>query len=208
MAEIRKTDADADLEFLEYDDSSLKAVHVAGRGFLSNDLPLDIVLLNTGAIMSEAKASKDGLEWLFAINHLAHFVLIMNVMPALEKATRENGDVRITSTTLSGFAMHLDAVSLHIDDSELDVEGGGLCWKDMVPIYGRSKTCNVLFSSELSRKLREIEWGRCARSNAVHPGTVSTGLNASVTSSWYIWVAENLVYALFSYIGLLRLKRF
>ena len=28
--EIRKTDADADLEFLEYDASSLKAVHAAG----------------------------------------------------------------------------------------------------------------------------------------------------------------------------------
>ena len=116
MAKIRKTDADADLEFLEYDASSLKAVHAAGRGFLRHDLPLDIVLLNAGAIMSEAKASKDGLEWMFAINHLAHFALTMPVMPALEKAPRDNGDVRITSTTSAGFAMHPDAISLHIDD--------------------------------------------------------------------------------------------
>ena len=148
--------------------------------------------------MSEAKASKDGLEWMFAINHLAHFALIMTVMPALEKAARENGDVRITSTTSAGFAMHPDAVSLHIDDGELDVEGAGLWWKDTMPMYGRSKTYNILFSSELSRKLTETEWGRCVRSNAVHPGTVSTGLNASVRSSWYVWAAENLVYALFS----------
>ena len=198
MAEIRKTDADADLEFLEYDASSLKAVHAAGRGFLRHDLPLDIVLLNAGAIMSEAKASKDGLEWMFAINHLAHFALIMIVMPALEKAARDNGDVRVTSTTSAGFAMHPDAISLHIDDGELDVEGAGLWWKDTMPTYGRSKTCNILFSSELSQRLRVTEWGRCVRSNAVHPGTVSTGLNASVRSSWYFWAAENLVYALFS----------
>ena len=65
-------------------------------------------------------------------------------------------------------------------------------------MYGRSKTCNILFSSELSRRLRATEWGHCLRSNAVHAGTVATTLNASVRISWVNWAAEHLVYALFA----------
>ena len=128
---------------------------------------------------------------MFAINHLAHFILTMTVIPALEKAAREHGDVRITSTTSAGFAMHPDPTSLHISDDELSAESPSVWWKDTMPMYGRSKTCNILFTRELSRRLRATEWGKCVRSNAVHPGTVSTGLNSSVRAgSWYIYLGS------------------
>ena len=184
IAEIRRTDTDAGLEFLQYDASSLQAVHASGIEFLRHDLPVDIVLLYAGAFKSQPEHSEDGLEWVLKINHLAHFALIMTLMPALEKAAREHGDVRITSTTLAGFAMRPEPTSLHIDDDELNVKGPKIWWKDTMPMYGRSKTCNILFSSELSRRLRLTECGHCMRSNAAHPGTVATTLSASVRSSW------------------------
>ena len=94
------------------------------------------------------------------------------------------------------FAMHTDYASLHIADDDLKL-GVHVFWcQDTMPIYSRSKTCNRLFTSELSRRLRAFEWGSCIRSNAVHPGTVATGLNTSLRTSWYLSALEALVYAI------------
>ena len=201
MVEIRKTDPEADLEYFEYDASSLEKVHSAGRGFLERDLPLDIMLLNAGTIISTPQATKDGLEWVFAVNHLAHFVLVMTVLPALERAARQHDDVRIVTTTSAGFTLHPDPKSLHLEDAELDVTGDDFWWRDTMPMYGRSKTCNILFASELGRRLRALSWGKSVRSNAVHPGTVSTSLNDSLEKGWYVGALEAVVYAFVSVSG-------
>ncbi|KAI9676170.1 MAG: hypothetical protein M1817_000915 [Caeruleum heppii] len=196
IAEIHQQTPTADIEFLAYDASSLEKVHAAGKAFLERDLPLDILLLNAGTIVGEPQASADGLEWIFAVNHLAHFVLVMTVLPAVERAARQHGDVRIVSTTSAGFGLHPDPKSLHLDDAELDVAGKDLWWQGAMPMYGRSKTCNILFTSELSRRLRALPWGKEVRCNACHPGTISTGLNDSLRTSWYFWTLETVVYAL------------
>lgn len=196
MAEIRQKEPQADLEFLSYDASSLSAVHTAALTFLDRNLPLDMLLLNAGTILGEPKASQDGLEWMFAVNHLAHFVLAMTLLPAMEKAAKKrSGDVRIVSTTSAGFTMHPDPATLHIDDAELEVSNPKCWWKGTMPMYGRSKTCNILFAAELSRRLRKnTAWGKAVRSNAIHPGTVSsTTLNVSVRSSWFLYIAETIV---------------
>lgn len=196
-AEIQKEDPSADLQFVEYDASSLEKVHATGRSFLEQNLPLDILLLNAGTIVGEPKPSSDGLEWIFAVNHLAHFALTMTLYPALERAAKEHNDVRVVSTTSAGFNLHPDPQSLHIDDSELEVANKeGLWWKDAMPMYGRSKTCNILFISQLSRRLRSLQWGKAVRCNAIHPGTVPSALNDSLRHSWYFWTLETLVYAL------------
>ena len=195
MEEIRHENPDADLEFLAYDASSVEAAYSAGKSFLEMDLPLDILILNAGVIVGQPQASGDGLEWMFAVNHLAHFAFTMALMPALERAARSHGDVRITTTTSAGFGMHPDPKSLHISDEELKVDGSDLWWKDTMPMYGRSKTCNLLFSSELSRRLRSTDWGKSVRSNAIHPGTVATGFNDSLSSTWYLTFLERIVYA-------------
>ena len=198
MEEIIKSDPKADLEFLAYDASSLEAVHQSGKTFLRRNLQLDAVLLNAGAITNAPESSRDGLEWMFAINHLAHFVLLVTILPAIERAAKENGDVRISTTTSAGFRMHPDPASLRIGDAELRLDNSSFWWKETMPMYGRSKTCNILFASELSRRLRNLDWGQGVKSNAVHPGTVSTGFNRSVRSSWYVWTLEMLVYAIAS----------
>ena len=195
-AEIWEEDPSADLQFLEYDASSLEKVHATGRSFLEHGFPLDILVLNAGTIVGEPKPSRDGLEWIFAVNHLAHFALTMTLYPALERAAKKHNDVRIVSTTSAGFNLHPDPQSLHISDADLEVANKDLWWKDAMPMYGRSKTCNILFMSELSRRLRSLPWGKSAHCNAIHPGSVATGLNDSLKNSWYFYTLETLVYAL------------
>ena len=158
IKEIQQDVPDADLNFLTYDASSAAAAHSAGISLQNQGLPLDILILNAGAITEHPQASNDGLEWMFAVNHLAHFALAMALLSALEKAAQEHGDVRIATTTSAGFAMHPDPNSLHISDEELVVDSSSLWWKDTMPMYGRSKTCNILFATELSRRLRATDW--------------------------------------------------
>lgn len=144
--------------------------------------------------MDEPTKSKEGLEWLFAVNHLAHFALTIGLMPALKRASASaSGDVRIVLTTSAGFRMHPDPDSLHIGDEEIFIEDNRGWWRGAMPMYGRSKSCNILFAAELSRQLRQATWGKNIRVNSVHPGTVSTGLNRTVDQKLYIYLLDTLV---------------
>ena len=199
---------DADLEIVEYDASSLAKVHEAGKKFVERGVALDMLLLNAGCITATpVPTAADGLESMFATNHLAHYFLTLTLLPALRRAAEKasDADVRVVVTTSAGFALHPDRGDLHLGDGELRVGGGvgggdeegATWWKGAMPMYGRSKTCNILFASELSRRLRRLtEWGQKVRVNAVHPGTVATGLNTGLREGWYFYLLEKAVYAL------------
>ncbi len=165
---------DAELQFFEYDAAVLGSVYRNAMAFVEAHEKLDILVLNAGTIGDEAKGSQDGVEWLFAVNHLAHFALTMGLMPAVRKACMEgDGDVRVVMTTSAGFSMHPDKGDLHIEDHEVlmaDDGQGNNWWKGAMPMYGQSKTCIVLFAKELSRRLRKMDWGKGVRVNSCHPG--------------------------------------
>ena len=166
---------DAQLEFFEYDANDLRTVYASAKRFVETGEKVNILVLNAGTIGDEAKGSKDGVEWLFAVNHLAPFALTMGLMPGIRKACEEgDGDVRVVMTTSAGFSMHPDKGDLHIEDQEILMSEDGkdttVWWKGAMPMYGRSKTCTVLFARELSRRLRKTSWGRSTRVNSCHPG--------------------------------------
>ena len=193
-----------DVQSLIYDASSLQSVHNTAQEFLKLNLPLDILVRNAGAIVDFSKPTDDGIEWIFAVNHLAHFALFaptVVMMPALKCAAENlNADVRIVSTTSAGFVMHPDPSSLHISDRELKNRSDDLWWRGAMPMYGRSKNCNILFTKDLGRRLHKnsspdlAPEGSNFQVNSAHPGTVGTGLNASVRSGWYLWALESMVY--------------
>lgn len=67
--------------------------------------------------------------------------------------------------------------------------------RDDAYVWG-SKTCDIPFARELSRRVREEgAWGRNVRVDAVHPGNVATELNTGLRDGWTKrW--ELLIYAL------------
>lgn len=181
MKWIKADCENAELEFMEFEADSLQGVYDSARRFVENqkqkDMGLDILMLNAGTIIDTPKGSGDGVEFMYAVNHLAHFALTMGVMPAIRGAAEREGgegDVRIVVTTSAGFGMHTDNESLHVEDEEINTGSGNgqIWWNGAMPMYGRSKTCNILFAKELSRRLRATEWGRRVRVNACHPGEI------------------------------------
>jgi NAD(P)-dependent dehydrogenase (short-subunit alcohol dehydrogenase family) len=134
------------------------------------DGPLDILVNNAGVMaLQELTLSDRGYELQFATNHLGHFALAMGVHAALAAA----GSARIVSVSSSG---HLRSPvvfdDLHYAFRDYDPFGA----------YGQSKTANVLFAVEATR--RWAEDGITA--NAVMPGGIATELQRHVGGAAYI----------------------
>jgi NAD(P)-dependent dehydrogenase (short-subunit alcohol dehydrogenase family) len=118
--------------------------------------PIDVLINNAGALFAARRLTEDGLESTFALNHLAYFVLTANLRDRLLAARA----ARVINTAS---ASHHGA-TLDFDDLQSAKRFGGL------KAYGRSKLCNILFTRELARRLRN----RGVTVNCLHPGFVAT----------------------------------
>jgi NAD(P)-dependent dehydrogenase (short-subunit alcohol dehydrogenase family) len=134
------------------------------------DGPLDILVNNAGVMaIQELTLTDRGHEMQFATNHLGHFALALALHDALAAA----GTARIVSVSSSG---HLRSPvifdDLHYSFREYDPFGA----------YGQSKTANVLFAVEATR--RWAEDGITA--NALMPGGIATELQRHVGGAEYM----------------------
>ena len=96
--------ASSNITFILCDQTSLNSVSQTAKLVLEKSgNQLDILICNAGVMAVPPGVSKDGYEIQFAINHLAHALLIKLCLPALLKAAEEKGDARIVSVTSLGF---------------------------------------------------------------------------------------------------------
>ncbi|MBQ0884083.1 SDR family NAD(P)-dependent oxidoreductase [Streptomyces sp. RM72] len=118
--------------------------------------PVDVLVNNAGAMTAARQETRDGFESQLGVNHLGHFALT-NLL--LDRIT---GRV----VTISSSAHR----SAHIDFEDLQWER-----RPYRPFgaYGQSKLANLLFTSELQRRLAEA--GSPVIATAAHPGWASTG---------------------------------
>jgi NAD(P)-dependent dehydrogenase (short-subunit alcohol dehydrogenase family) len=124
---------------------------------------LDGLILNAGmnAIRGDVQLV-NGIEKMFVVNFLGHFVLVNHLAPTMIGA----GHGRIVHVgSQSGY---LRAPPEGIDFDNLRGEGD----YDAIQAYGRSKLANALFSTELAKRLA----GTGVTSNALHPGLVNTNI--------------------------------
>ncbi len=120
---------------------------------------LDVLVNNAGAMYAGRQLSTDGIELTWAVNHLAPFLLTTLLLDRL----KESAPARIV-TTASG--AHRRA---HIPFSDLNAERSYRSFGR----YGETKLANILFTSELARRLE----GTRVTANCFHPGLVATGFN-------------------------------
>ena len=101
---------------------------------------IDVLINNAGAMFSSRRLTEDGLEYTFALNHMAYFV----VTEGLSERLLASAPARIVNTAS---AAHQGA-RLDFDDLQLAKSFGPM------NAYGRSKLCNILFTRELARRLQ------------------------------------------------------
>lgn len=160
MARIRQLYPRANLQFMALDLGSQASIKAMTAQFFEQYDSLDILINNAGVMWLPESRTVDGFESQLGINHLGHFALTGQLLPALLTVP----GARIV--TVSSIA-HRDG-RIHFDDLWLE-KGYG-----KQKAYAQSKLANLLFARELQRRLSEA--GHSTLSLAVHPGVASTHL--------------------------------
>lgn len=126
--------------------------------------PLHLLVNNAGVMAQPEEHTAEGWEMQFAVNHLGHFALALGLHDALAAA----GTSRIVAVSSSAhFRSPVIFDDLHF------------AYRPYEPwaAYGQSKTANVLFAVEASRR-----WASDGiTANALMPGAIRTNLQRHVS---------------------------
>jgi len=117
---------------------------------------LHVLINNAGAWNSDRMVTADGFETTWAVNHLAYFLLTMELLDLL----KASAPARIVNLSSDWHKLG----RINFDDLQFEHGYGGS------KAYGQSKLANVLFTYELARKLE----GTGITVNCLHPGGVNT----------------------------------
>ncbi len=165
------------LELAEFESAVACAAAVRDMG-----VSLDMLICNAGINTFGELELVNGVEKIFVVNFLGHFVLVNRLLPMMLAA----GSGRIVHVgSRSGYRQ---APAVGIDFDNLRGEGAFDSWE----AYGRSKLANALFSLALAERLA----GTGVTSNVVHPGLVKTDIGRSAPAVFR--VAFDLVGPLFA----------
>ncbi|MGW0511593.1 SDR family NAD(P)-dependent oxidoreductase [Streptomyces olivaceoviridis] len=135
------------------DPASVTAFTGAWRG------PLHVLVNNAGVMACPEQYTEQGWEWQFATNHLGHFALATGLHDALAA----DGNARIVVVSSTGHQR-----------SPIVWDDVDFAFRPYDPwlAYGQSKTANVLFAVEATRR-----WaGDNITANALMPGAIYTNL--------------------------------
>lgn len=173
---IRSTCHDARVAFLIADLSSLKQVRELAKSIRQKVKEegngyIDVLVNNAGTVSSWYVSTVDGFELQFAVNHLAPFLLTNELLPLLKEAP--SGRV-ITVSSGSHYRTKIN-------------------WKDVMMrkhynclmAYKQSKLANVLFCTELNRRLG---LDATVQAFAVDPGLVNTEIGFKGTTGIARWI--------------------
>jgi NAD(P)-dependent dehydrogenase (short-subunit alcohol dehydrogenase family) len=126
-------------------------------GFVAGGRPLHMLVNNAGIMATPLARDGRGYETQFSANHLGHFQLTAQLLPALQKA----GGARIVALSSRGHRFGgVDLADPNFQHRDYDK------WK----AYGQSKTANILFALELDRRAAASG----IRAFSVHPGRIAT----------------------------------
>ena len=142
------------VEVQRLDLADLASVRAFAGGFIE---PIDVLINNAGVMMPPLTRTADGFELQFGTNHLGHFALTNLLLHQIRQ--------RVVTVSSNGHKV------ASIDFEDLNWERRP--YKAMVA-YAQSKLANLLFTSELQRRLTQV--GSPVRATAAHPGMAATNL--------------------------------
>jgi NAD(P)-dependent dehydrogenase (short-subunit alcohol dehydrogenase family) len=163
-----------DTEVLRLDLADLSSLHAFADGFEGD---IDVLINNAGVMAVPQQKTADGFEMQIGTNHLGHFALANLLLPR----------IRDRVVVLASGAHRMG--SIRLDDLNWE-QGGYKSWR----AYGQSKLANLLFTSELQRRLAEA--GSDVRAVAAHPGYAATNLQShtgNVIQHVGMWIGNRLI---------------
>ncbi|GAA4809701.1 oxidoreductase [Nocardioides caeni] len=160
-------------EVRELDLGDLASVRAFAAGW---DAPITTLVNNAGIMMVAEGRTADGFELQLGTNHLGHFALTNLLLPQIEDRV-----VSVSSDLHRG---------RQVDFDNLDLVG------DYGPTraYQQSKLANLLFTTELQRRLTAA--GSSVVAHGCHPGYSATNLqshHANPLMNKLMWVGNKVI---------------
>jgi NAD(P)-dependent dehydrogenase (short-subunit alcohol dehydrogenase family) len=150
----------SNLQFMKLDLANIESIKHFADAFIEEYEKLDILINNAGVMALPLRRTLQGFEMQFGTNHLGHFALTALMLNFIDKTP----GARIVNVSS---LMHKFG-KINFDD--LNCEKSYSKWT----AYSQSKLANILFTQELSRRLRAS--GKRTKVMACHPGYASTNL--------------------------------
>jgi retinol dehydrogenase 14 len=172
LEEIKKATGNANLELFAGDLSSMKDVRRMVQEFKAKHSRLDVLINNAGGVYDTRQTTIDGLEYTFAFNHLAYFLLTNLLLDTL-KASAPSRIVNVSSGAQANGKINFDDL---MGEQRYSSFGA----------YSASKLANVMFTYALARRLA----GTGVTVNALHPGVVGTNFGSNAKSALWRGVAS------------------
>jgi NAD(P)-dependent dehydrogenase (short-subunit alcohol dehydrogenase family) len=150
------------IELVVFDLGDFSSVRKGAAEILERCPKLDVLVNNAGLILTDRTETVDGLEATLAINHLGPFLLTNLLVDRLI----ESAPARVVN--VASTAHNQARKGMPFDDLQSTTKYAPM------RVYGESKLANILFTSELAKRLE----GKGVTANSLHPGTVRTGYGA------------------------------
>jgi NAD(P)-dependent dehydrogenase (short-subunit alcohol dehydrogenase family) len=154
--EIVKKSGNNNVDYIAADFSQISSVKKAAEEFKQRYDRLNVLIHTASVFKRKREISKDNLEMMFAVNHLAVFVLTNELLELMKKSTPSR---IITLTAPSTTKIKFD-----------DLQGTGKF--SPFSYFGASKMTNLLFTYALARRLE----GTGVSALAFFPGLVKSEL--------------------------------
>ncbi|HYR96559.1 MAG TPA: SDR family oxidoreductase [Candidatus Binatus sp.] len=158
VAEVTARTANRAVALHLADLSSQAAIRRLAAELLARYPAIHVLINNAGVVNLRYSTTADGIETVFAVNHLAYFLLTSLLLDRL----RRSAPARIVNVASEAHKFG------RLDFADL---GNQRRYRGM-RVYGQSKLANILFTYELARRLE----GSGVTANSVHPGAVGTRL--------------------------------
>jgi NAD(P)-dependent dehydrogenase (short-subunit alcohol dehydrogenase family) len=166
VADVKQRGGNDAVSLLLCDFSDQASIRKLAEEFRAGHDRLDLLINNAGSVSDSRKLTSDGIEQTFAVNHLGYFLLTNLLLDLIEKSA----PARIVNVSSVGH------YSGDMDFENLQYEKGGYF---IMRAYNRSKLGNVLFTTELARRME----GKNVTVNCLHPGAVRTNIWSH--APWY-----------------------
>ena len=167
------------IELVELDLSDLKNIKKVSEFIRKKFNYLDVLVNNAGIMAPPKTFSKQGFEIQFAVNHLAHMHLTLELLPMLEE--KNNSRVVTVTSGVQYFG------KIYWEDLQGNIK------YDRWASYAQSKLANVMFGLELDSILKD----RNSKTSSLlaHPGFARTNLQPKSVEANKSW-QEKLAYKL------------
>ena len=141
--------------------SVMKQVKKGAEAILNQCDEIQVLINNAGGMYPQGKSSSEGIDLTFTTNHLGHFCLFQELLPALQK-----GHARVIQVSSEA---HRIATDPRKDFS--------LKRSNTVSSYAKVKLYNILFTKEINKRFESVS----LTAYSLHPGAVRTSFGSETS---------------------------